>query len=273
MSRSTVKKGNKMLWKIVDTPHWLLGSVHVLPMDITIPKWASSSYEGIERFVFEADYRDPSIGTVGLDKNGSHLKLPGAANLYNRASTLLADAGRTEPFDGLRPWRAAFHVISCLLPLSGFYHECGMDNLLRTRAEKDGLKIEFLETPTRAFDLLDLSCEQAVSGLAFFEHSIANIESGSGLAELRRIIKDWFASDLVDFTAITNEKRAQFPFIFEPLITQRNREWVPVAQKLISDNKPTLFVVGSLHTVGEGSFIDNLKRVGIRLSFINSFDA
>ena len=107
-----------------------------------------------------------------------------------------------------------------------------------------------------------------MGGLRFFERVLTHAISGSGLAELQRILRAWFASDLPQFTAIHNERLAEFPFMFEPLITQRNREWVAVAQRLMADDTPTLFVIGSLHTVGPGSFIEQLSLTGIRLTRI-----
>ena len=254
-----------MLWKIADTPHRLLGSVHILPPRFAVPDWATASYDGVRRIVFEADHRDPTIGAVGFDPTGTHLDNPGVSAAYELAADLAASVGRTEPFDGLRPWRAAFHLVSCLLPTLGLYHEHGMDNQLRIHADTHGLEIAFLEVPTRAFDLLDSSCEHAVGGLAFLEHVISTALSGAARAELLRIIRAWLGSDQGDFTVLHAEKVAQFPFMFDPLITQRNREWLSIAQHFLSTDTPTLIVVGSLHTVGPGSFIEQLESVGYRL--------
>src|SRR5712671_7573632 len=126
-----------MLWKIGDTPHRVLGSVHVLPQKATLPVWAAEGHRGMERFVFEADHRDASIAAVGVDTSGAHLAFPGAAELYTRAATFLASKGFVDPFDGLRPWRAAFYMVSRLLPAAGLFHEHGMDNRLRLHAERE----------------------------------------------------------------------------------------------------------------------------------------
>lgn len=258
-----------MLWKIDDTPHRVLGSVHVLPEAAALPLWAAESHRGIERFVFESDYRDPSIGAVGVDTSGAHLAFPGAAALYARAAAFLTSSGIVDPFDGLRPWRAAFYMVARLLPAAGLFHEHGMDNRLRLHADREQLRAMFLESPTRSFDLLNSSCKEAMGGLRFFEHTLTHAQSGAGLAELQRIIRAWFTSDLPTLTAVHCEKRAEFPEVFEPLITQRNREWVAVASPMISEQTPTLFVVGSLHTVGPDSFIEQLGSGGFRLTKVS----
>ena len=107
-----------------------------------------------------------------------------------------------------------------------------------------------------------------MGGLSFFEQTVDDIISGKSWIELRRIMLAWISSDLADFTAIRNEHLAEFPYMFSPLITQRNREWVSVSKKLIADNTPTLFIVGCLHTVGPGSFVERLGDAGLRLNFI-----
>jgi uncharacterized protein YbaP (TraB family) len=259
-----------MLWKIVDTPHRLLGSIHILPEKAVLPDWVTASYDGIERFVFEADHRSPPNQEVGIDRTGAHLNLPGASEVYQRAKTLLASIGSNDPFDALLPWRAAFYVMHQLLPKVGLSHAHGVENRFRVMADGNGLSVEFLESPTRAFDLIDSSCKQAQGGLAFFERLVTDAESGAGLLELQRIIRAWLTSDLEALTTIHNKQLIQFPFIFDPSITQRNREWVTVAKRLASDRIPTLFIVGSLHTVGSGSFIEQLGHDGIRLTHIST---
>jgi hypothetical protein len=254
-----------MLWKIDNTPHRVLGSVHILPENVVLPTWAAECHHGMKRFVFESDFRTQSAATVGVDTSGAHLAFPGAADLYARAAAFLASLGSVEPFDCLRPWRAAFYLVSRLLPHAGLSHAHGMDNRLRLYADREQFTTAFLESPTRAFDLVDSSCKQAMGGLRFFEKVLAYAISGAGLAELQRIIRAWFASDLVEFSAIHRERLAEFPFMFDPLITQRNREWVSVARSLIADKTPTLLIVGSLHTVGSGSFIEQLSDDGFRL--------
>jgi len=258
-----------MLWKIVDTPHRLIGSAHILPEKAVLPSWVTASYDGIERFVFESDTRSPPNQVIGVDRTGAHLKLPGALEVYQRAKMLLASIGSNDPIDDFLPWRAAFYVLFQLLTKSGLSHAYGIENKFRVMADANGLSVDFLESTTRALELIDSSSKQANGGLAFFENFVANAESGNGLSELQRVIRAWFSNDLEALTAIFNEKLIECPFMFVPSIIQRNKEWVTVARKLASDRIPTLFIVGALHTVGSGSFIEQLETSGFRLNFID----
>jgi uncharacterized protein YbaP (TraB family) len=106
--------------------------------------------------------------------------------------------------------------------------------------------------------------KQAQSGLGFFEHTVTDAESGAAQLELQYVVRAWLASDLATLTAIHNKNLLQFPFIYNPITIQRNREWVTTARAMMADSTPTLFIVGSLHTIGPGSFIDQLGSVGLR---------
>lgn len=248
-----------MLWEITGTPHRILGSFHLLPEKAVLPDWVTASYQGIGRFVFESDYRDESHKNIGLDTSGAHLNIPGAAEAYSRASALMISLGYANPFDGFRPWRAAFYVINCLITSAGIFSVKGVDSLLWARADSEHLLVDFLESPGRSLELLDLSCENAECGLPFFEEAISQAQSGAALTEFNNILQAWFAGDLWELTLVYSDALAKFPFIYEPLIRQRNREWALVAQRMISEKTPTLFVVGALHTVGPGSFLEELN--------------
>jgi uncharacterized protein YbaP (TraB family) len=256
-----------MLWEIADTPHRLLGSVHTLSAETMFPNWVKASYEGIDRFVFESGGKG-SPHEIGVDRTRAHLKLPEVSEVYQSAKTLLASIGSYDPFDDLLPWRAAFHVVDRFLPVLGVSPIYGVDYRLREIAESDRLKIDFLESSTRSSELIDSSCKNSVGGLSFLEQTVENIASGESRIELRRIIRAWLASDLVDFNAIRDEHLIKFSYLFYPIITQRNREWGPVAKRLCADKSPTLFIVGCLHTIGSGSFIEHLAANGLRLKFI-----
>src|SRR5260370_7604903 len=111
-----------MLWKIDNTPHRVLGSVHVLSENAVLPTWAADCHHGMKRFVFESDFRDASAAAIGIDRSGAHLAFPGAADLYARASAFLASLGSVEPFNGLRPWLPPFYLVFRLFPPSYLSH-------------------------------------------------------------------------------------------------------------------------------------------------------
>lgn len=255
-----------MLWEIVGTPHRLLASMHALPEKVVLPDWVAASHEGTKRFVFELDHRNPLSQTGGIDHSGAHLKLPGISEVYVRAKVLLGSVGSNEPFEACRPWKAAFYVLARFLPQFGVSHDYGVDNRFRKLADEQRMSVDFLESPSHSAELIDNSCNKANGGLKFLEHILAIVQSGEAERELQRLSRAWFAGDMADLAAYLNEELIKFPFMYEPIITLRNRDWVNTATRLILDSLPTLFIVGALHTVGTGSFIEQLKNAGFKLA-------
>lgn len=133
-----------MLWEIVGTPHRLLGSMHVLPANVSIPDWYEASHKGIERFVFESDVRRPPARQFGVDTTAAHLKLYGALKIYRRAERLLTANGINKPIQVLVPWRAAMVISNLLIQKFGFSGEYGTDERLRHLADAQKISVDFL---------------------------------------------------------------------------------------------------------------------------------
>lgn len=256
-----------MLWEIANTPHRLLGSAHVLSEEIVFPDWITKSHKGIKRFVFESGGENIN-SEIGIDRTRSHLKLADVSEAYQKSKNLLATIENYDSFDDLVPWAVAFHIVARFLPHLGVSPVYGVDYQLRKLAQTNGLTIDFLESSNHSSELIDSSCKEANGGLSFLKQTVADFESGECCFVLRRIIKAWLYSDLGDFNAIRDEHLTNFPYLFNPIIMQRNREWATVAKRLCADKSPTLFIVGCLHTVGSGSFIEHLEANGLRLNFV-----
>ena len=53
-----------------------------------------------------------------------------------------------------------------------------------------------------------------------------------------------------------------FPSLYDPLVTNRNKAWVRSLERYGNDGRRYLVVVGGLHLVGPNSVIDMLKARG-----------
>ena len=82
------------------------------------------------------------------------------------------------------------------------------------------------------------------------------------------MFKAWLSSDFAELVAVQKQWLAESSYMVD-VDLQRNREWVPVAKKLISEKTPTLFVMGAFHTVGKGSFIEQMEGAGFKFNFIS----
>jgi len=248
-----------VLWKIKETPHKVLGSVHCLPDEIEMPSWVQKSCEGIERIVFENDHEDASAVGAGVDVSGKHLDYPKAESIYSNAALLLKSEGVEEPFDGLRPWKAALYVMQVLIQKNGIYFSKGVEAVLHEHSKNNELDVGFLESPCRGFEIFE-SCGEPYDCLGFFEYMIDNIHTWR--TELIDVLEAWSTSNVSRLNEILVEKHGVFPKIYDGLVFRRNEEWGSVAANFIVDRKPTLFVVGAMHCVGDNSFLENLSYHG-----------
>jgi uncharacterized protein len=257
-----------MLWEIVGTPHKLLGSMHILPEDVVLPDWVAASHSGIKRFVFERDHRSKLGEWIGVDRTMAHLQLFGVSEVYQRAKRLLESMGSDNRIECLCPWNATFYCVAHVNLTLGLSHPHGIESRFRKLADENNIAVEFLESPTRTLELIDSACKRTNADVDFFKKFIGDAESGVFQLKMRSLFQSWLASDLDAFATIHNDFFAESPVIFDAIVTQRNQNWNALAKRLILDEIPTLFIVGSLHTVGSDSFIEQLEANGFRFKFI-----
>jgi uncharacterized protein YbaP (TraB family) len=257
-----------MLWEITNTPHKLLGSMHHIPANFSMPGWFHASYKGIDRFVFESDVRSGEFNSFGFDLTRAHLKWPGAPEMYQRANRLLAGIGVSEPLEDLRPWRAANSLQHYFVTKYGYSADHGVAHQLRLLADEMGSQADFFETNARSSELRDNSCKKFRNGLAYFKRAIDETKSGAAQSNQERVFKAWLSSDVAELRAVRKKENSESSYMVN-VDLQRNREWVPMAKRLISEKKPTLFVMGAFHTVGKGSFIEHMEGAGFKFNFIS----
>lgn len=257
-----------MLWEIINTPHKLLGSIPHLPANCSMPGWFQASYNGIDRFVFESDVRSGAFNPFGFDLARAHLKWHGASEMYQRANRLLAGIGISEPLEDLRPWRAANSLQHYFITKYGYSADHGVEHRLRLLADEKGSQVDFFESNSHSSELRDKSCKKFRNGLAYFKRAIDETKSGAGQSNQERVFKAWLSSDFTELMAVRKKENSESPYIVD-VDLQRNREWVPVAKRLISEKTPTLFVMGAFHTVGKGSFIEHMEGAGFKFNFLS----
>jgi uncharacterized protein YbaP (TraB family) len=262
--KSRLTMSFRMLWKIDNGPHRILGSIHRFPKNSSFPSWAYGCDVGMERIVFESDHRHPSVPFCGIDRTCAHLEVAGAQEIYSGVNEFFATNGINLDVSVLRPWKAAFAMSEV------FYRQLnleeGADAQLRAQAENIGTLVAYLEHPTHFAQVLDPTSESPAVGFEFLRQTLADSISGHNLMGLKFLIDSWFQGNLGAVEEVRRERISRFPEIFEALLHARNRAWIPVAKNLVHESVPTLFVVGVMHTVGPESFLALLAKEGIQVT-------
>ncbi len=221
-----------MLWKIENTPHKILGSIHHLPIGQKLPKWFPQSLDEFDDVVFEADNAK-------------------ASDYFDR-------------HPGPKPWmeKLVFASAKCReLQLAE-----GVEEILHSKAVRNRLTVGYLESASRPFELFESAYSSHPDES---REALRRLSSDPALvrSEYTRMLTCWLTADRDGFERFLEDQRTREPVTVGLLVTQRNQEWMKVATHMIMSSTPTLFVVGSLHVVGPDSFIDCINSIGYNCRF------
>lgn len=80
--------------------------------------------------------------------------------------------------------------------------------------------------------------------------------------EFSQMLKTYAMKDLNELQRLTKESKSAIMTDYEELLlTNRNKNWIPIIEK-VSMEKPTFFGVGAAHLIGEEGVISLLRRTG-----------
>jgi uncharacterized protein YbaP (TraB family) len=90
------------------------------------------------------------------------------------------------------------------------------------------------------FDALPPEQQQAM-----LEQTLAELDEG--VAVLSEMVAAWRAGELESLSTELLEDFGDFPGLYEKLVTNRNNAWVPSLERMLTDGRRHLVVVGALH--------------------------
>jgi uncharacterized protein YbaP (TraB family) len=83
--------------------------------------------------------------------------------------------------------------------------------------------------------------------------------------DLNTLINAWQSGDLKRLDKELNGDTDHFPQMRDALLTQRHAKWLPQIEKMLTDGKSHVVIVGAAHLVGKGSVVDLLRAKGIKV--------
>jgi uncharacterized protein YbaP (TraB family) len=141
----------------------------------------------------------------------------------------------------------------------GYRSDQGLEQYLLERAQRDRKPIYGLETVTdqvRVFDGLTPAEQEALLEQTLFELDSAG-------REMDELLTAWRDGSLATLTDKLSASFEEFPGLYETLVIDRNRNWLPELERLAAQTGRHLVVVGALHLVGENSVVDLLRERGL----------
>jgi uncharacterized protein YbaP (TraB family) len=250
---------------------YLAGSIHMLPAgDAALPPGFERSYADSARLVMEMDLGkfDPMEAMSWMMDHGT---LPAGTNLrgvlgeqrYGRVSAAATGLGLPmSALDSLAPWVVGIEITDLAYEHEGYDPEQGVEEQLVRRAGKDGKPTAGLETlPEELSSLTELSSADQVRMLDLTVDDLKDLKS-----EMRDVTSAWRRGDAERLAALLSTEYNSFPSLYKPLVTDRNRRWLPQVEELLRANENSLVVVGALHLVGQGGLLELLRKKGYKIT-------
>jgi uncharacterized protein YbaP (TraB family) len=260
------------LWSVQGRTNtvYLLGSVHFLSPDEALPSVVDEAYQDAESLLMEidmddldpADMRDATVelGILPPDRTLEREIGPETyAQVVARARELDIDP---DLLNHCRPWLAGMTLMQRYLITLGLDPTAGVETRLTSRAERDHKPIEGLETIREQLGIL--AALPQLQQREFLLYSVEDTERAA--REIDEMLAAWRKGDTATLARLLAEGFEEYPNLYRPLTTDRNRRWISKIEDLLDDRDDYLIVVGTLHLVGRDSLIDLLQKKGHRVT-------
>lgn len=276
-----------LMWKVGNgTTHaYLLGSFHLLkPDDYPLSPDIDAALADVQSVTFElapSEMNSPQLGMqmglAAMRTDGTTLdsELPEATRAqlaaWMSANTAeLAKSGMSPTvLQGFKPWFVSLIVTLVEMGKMGLDPKLGLDAHMAARATETGKVTNGLETGAEQVALFaDMSQRQ---GLEFLQEALSQTANGS--AEMEALHTAWrMGDDARLWNDMAVDMRTRFPELYKSINVDRNDAWVPKIEARLADAAAgnALYVVGSLHLVGEDGVVEKLRAKGFTVERVCS---
>jgi uncharacterized protein len=257
------QKGNSTIY--------LGGTCHLLrDTDFPLPPEFDTAYTASEVVVFETDIgklQDPSVLQTFLAKamyvDGSTVDKHLSARTYGELSAY-CEANEI-PLEAIKQFKPAMLMVTLtvmeLMKLG--VTEQGVDRFIYERANRDKKIVEGLETVDEQFNYV-LSMADGNED-AFVAYSIKDMQSIKQNYEA--LVNAWRKGDAGKLDELmVAEIKTRLPQLYKKLITDRNRNWLPLIEAYLKTPRTKFIVVGVGHLVGPDGIIETLRKKGYKVA-------
>jgi len=263
---------HSFIWKVSSSAGsaYLVGSVHVLAKDYyPLAPALEAAYKGSDLLVEEMNLDeittpDAQMRTLarGLLPGGQTLDMVVSPTTYALVTARTQSLGLPlEPLKRFKPWMLALTVVALEWQKAGFDDAYGLDRHFFDRAKAEGKPIQGFESADFQLGLLDgLSAADQDRMLA---ESLK--ESETELGSVAALAMAWKNGDAPTIERLVLSDMKDDPVMYNRLLADRNRAWVPAFEALLARKARPFVVVGAAHLVGPDGLLALLKARGYSL--------
>jgi uncharacterized protein len=249
---------------------YLVGSVHLLTKDFyPLSPALETAYKGSDLLVEEVDMGEMlapgaqmQLLSRGLLTGEQSLDKVLTPATYALLAKKLAEVGApVEALKRMKPWMIALTLEALQWQKAGFDADLGLDKHFYDQAKQDGKEVQGLETveyQISRFDEMPMDLQ---------DHLLAETIKGidTEQSNMTKLIEAWRAGDAPTVERIVLKDLQQETQLYQRLLVERNKNWMPKLEALFSRKRPAFVVVGAAHLVGPDGLLTMLKAKGYSL--------
>lgn len=269
-SDGDVVHAHPALWQVEkgEGKVYLLGSFHVLPPNY---EWFNgilrSSFEGSQELVMEAEITPEATAAIqamviknafftGGDNLQNHLDDVHYGKMLSYAKKLMGLEEATARKS--KPWFIAIQMSLISFMSSGMDPNSGVDKFLEGEARQKQKTISGLETPLDSMTaLIDHPLTVQAAMLSDTLDKLDDFET-----YMNEYLEAWASGDAARLAKTMVDDMAEQPEMYQALLVDRNKKWLPAIEGHINSGKTIFIVVGAAHLVGQDGIIRMLRAKG-----------
>lgn len=270
--RAVLASPRAFAWKVVSPRGaiYIVGSVHLLSKDVyPLNPALEKAYHDSDLLIEEVDIAEmtsPATQTTTLMRGMQPSSVPLEKVLS--PSTMAALSKKAQdlglPIEALKqfkPWMIALTLEAMEWQKAGFDQDLGLDKHFYDQARADGKLVQGLETTEyqiSRFDEMPMDLQDHL-----LAETLKSIDTEQ--ASVSRLIEAWRAGDGPAVERIVLKDLQQEPQLYQRLLVDRNKNWLPKLEALFARNGQAMVVVGAAHLVGPDGLLAMFKAKGYRV--------
>jgi uncharacterized protein len=272
LGHATAANARDFLWKVTAKTGtvYLVGSVHLLTQDFyPLSAALDRAFKESDLLVEEADLAELMSPATQMQMLARSM-LPANTTLDSVISpttfALVTKRAKElglplEPLKRFKPWSLALMLSSLEWQKAGFDAELGIDRHFYDQARTEGKQTQGLETAEYQISRFDeIAMDQQERLLAA---TLKDVDTE--MTNLSTLVRAWKGGDAAAVEQIVLKDVKQDPLMYQRLLVDRNRNWMPRLEALLMRPKPAFVVVGAAHLVGPDGLVALLKAKGYRV--------
>lgn len=260
------------LWKISDGVHWLYlgGTIHMLSKDdFPLPEEFDLAYRSADKLVLETDLYQLSLPRFQKSllqqvtySQGFSLQTQLQPRTHKLVSEFLNSRGLSiANFEHIKPSMVSISLSVMEMKRLGL-NSIGVDQYYFQRARLDGMPIGHLEDPEQ--QIAYIANMGAGNGDELLLNTLRDLENLRPV--LREIKQSWRDGENVRLArAALEPMQRDYPALYQSLLVERNRDWLPQIVAMLKSSEVELVLVGALHLIGEDGLLVQLEARGYRI--------